>query len=408
MKKAQFAAMAAVVTMSAVARGQVCEPEIVYSSPAEEGRAGPPLVAGDLLYVSTSPPPWAGGAAGGLRIYDLSDPLAPRERSRLEPGRAARIAATGDLVIIGGYRYPKGYLQTVDVSNPDAPRLLGELELEGGVRDVCAVGSTVYATVGTSGVVEIGLVIIDITDPESPAIVSILETPGRAAGLAVEGSLAYIADGDGGLRIVDVADPTAPREVGSLTAGISMNQVAAADRLARIGGGGAVLIVDVIDPTAPAVLATLPHPAFFGVVEVGIAPPLIWFSVAESGRRGSLIAVDASDPSSPVIAGALDITGGEITLALTFSLHDSAAYVVSNTIDGIGGIPLFQLRTVDISSCADCSADCDGSGSLDFFDFLCFQNLFAAGDPQADCDGSGGLDLLDFLCFQNRFVAGCP
>jgi hypothetical protein len=54
-----------------------------------------------------------------------------------------------------------------------------------------------------------------------------------------------------------------------------------------------------------------------------------------------------------------------------------------------------------------CIADCDGSGSLDFFDFLCFQNGFATGDPRADCDGSGALDFFDFLCFQNAFAAGC-
>ncbi|MFG0285802.1 MAG: hypothetical protein ACF8R7_15410 [Phycisphaerales bacterium JB039] len=55
-----------------------------------------------------------------------------------------------------------------------------------------------------------------------------------------------------------------------------------------------------------------------------------------------------------------------------------------------------------------CYADCDGSGSLDFFDFLCFQNAFAAGDDYADCDDSGSLDFFDFLCFQNEFAAGCP
>ncbi|MFG0285974.1 MAG: S8 family serine peptidase [Phycisphaerales bacterium JB039] len=55
----------------------------------------------------------------------------------------------------------------------------------------------------------------------------------------------------------------------------------------------------------------------------------------------------------------------------------------------------------------DCYADCDGSGALDFFDFLCFQNAFAAGEPYADCDGSGALDFFDFLCFQNAFAAGC-
>ncbi|MFG0284183.1 MAG: GC-type dockerin domain-anchored protein [Phycisphaerales bacterium JB039] len=45
---------------------------------------------------------------------------------------------------------------------------------------------------------------------------------------------------------------------------------------------------------------------------------------------------------------------------------------------------------------------------MTFFDFLCFQNLFAAGDPGADCDGDGSLTFFDFLCFQNAFAAGCP
>ncbi|MFG0282856.1 MAG: GC-type dockerin domain-anchored protein, partial [Phycisphaerales bacterium JB039] len=54
-----------------------------------------------------------------------------------------------------------------------------------------------------------------------------------------------------------------------------------------------------------------------------------------------------------------------------------------------------------------CYADCDGSGALDLFDFLCFQNMFVMGDPYADCDQSGALDLFDFLCFQNEFAAGC-
>ncbi len=57
---------------------------------------------------------------------------------------------------------------------------------------------------------------------------------------------------------------------------------------------------------------------------------------------------------------------------------------------------------------AGCYADCDMSGALDFFDFLCFQNEFQNGTAYADCDGSGGLDFFDFLCFQNAFAAGCP
>ena len=56
-----------------------------------------------------------------------------------------------------------------------------------------------------------------------------------------------------------------------------------------------------------------------------------------------------------------------------------------------------------------CYADCDGSGSLDIFDFLCFQNSFVLGEPYAcDCDPVPVCDIFDFLCFQNAFVGGCP
>ena len=57
---------------------------------------------------------------------------------------------------------------------------------------------------------------------------------------------------------------------------------------------------------------------------------------------------------------------------------------------------------------ADCPADLDGDGVLSVFDFLEFQNLFAAGDLRADFDGDGTLTLFDFLEFQNQFDMGCP
>jgi hypothetical protein len=77
---------------------------------------------------------------------------------------------------------------------------------------------------------------------------------------------------------------------------------------------------------------------------------------------------------------------------------------VPGELDGI----LAVFDNVVIESDGGCYADCDESGDLDFFDFLCFQNAFAAGEPYADCDGNGSLDFFDFLCFQNEFAAGCP
>ncbi|MFG0285801.1 MAG: GC-type dockerin domain-anchored protein [Phycisphaerales bacterium JB039] len=68
----------------------------------------------------------------------------------------------------------------------------------------------------------------------------------------------------------------------------------------------------------------------------------------------------------------------------------------------------FVIRCIVEPVADDCYADCDGDGELTFFDFLCYQNLFAAGDLAADCDGDGTLNFFDFLCFQNEFAAGCP
>lgn len=56
----------------------------------------------------------------------------------------------------------------------------------------------------------------------------------------------------------------------------------------------------------------------------------------------------------------------------------------------------------------DCIADCDGDGSVNTLDFLCFLNAFNGGDPSSDCDGNGTINTLDFLCFLNEFAAGCP
>jgi hypothetical protein len=73
-----------------------------------------------------------------------------------------------------------------------------------------------------------------------------------------------------------------------------------------------------------------------------------------------------------------------------------------------GNVTAWDNLVIEQIESGVCYADCDESGELDFFDFLCFQDAFAAGDPYADCDESGELDFFDFLCFQNAFAAGCP
>jgi hypothetical protein len=54
-----------------------------------------------------------------------------------------------------------------------------------------------------------------------------------------------------------------------------------------------------------------------------------------------------------------------------------------------------------------CIADCNGNGSLNILDFVCFQQKFQAGEQSADINGDGNLNILDFVAFQQKFQQGC-
>ena len=126
------------------------------------------------------------------------------------------------------------------------------------------------------------------------------------------------------------------------------------------------------------------------------------------GRQVDLIArLDPGEGWSGLGAG---LSGGTVPSVSKMGLLDDAHGTWLYAAGGFTDVAGAPAPTVARWGCADggCYADCDGSGSLDFFDFLCFQDAFAAGDPYADCDGSGSLNFFDFLCYQNEFAAGCP
>ncbi|MCA9278930.1 MAG: multicopper oxidase domain-containing protein [Phycisphaeraceae bacterium] len=76
-------------------------------------------------------------------------------------------------------------------------------------------------------------------------------------------------------------------------------------------------------------------------------------------------------------------------------------HILEHEDDGMMG----QFVVVDNNICY---ADCDQSGTLNIFDYICFGNLYAAQDPSADCDQNGLFDVFDFMCFQSSFALGCP
>jgi hypothetical protein len=70
-------------------------------------------------------------------------------------------------------------------------------------------GNYAYVTDGSAG-----LRVISVADPAHPTEVGYCDTPGHAWGVAVIGDYAYVADDEAGLRVISVADPAHPSEVG--------------------------------------------------------------------------------------------------------------------------------------------------------------------------------------------------
>ena len=52
--------------------------------------------------------------------------------------------------------------------------------------------------------------------PAAPREIAFLDTPGAAIDVEVAGNIAYVADGNRGVRSIDVSNPRAPRTLGPL------------------------------------------------------------------------------------------------------------------------------------------------------------------------------------------------
>lgn len=117
-------------------------------------------------------------------------------------------------------------LETVDLSKlPQAPTRLGSVTLPsstyGGWGKIRLVGSTIYVSSCKQAEYAGGLRVINVSNPSAPAIVGSLNVadvgsvPWSGVGLDVVGTRAYIV-GKTALHVLDVTTPSSLKEVASL------------------------------------------------------------------------------------------------------------------------------------------------------------------------------------------------
>jgi hypothetical protein len=279
-------------------------------------------ISGNYLSVAT-------GSHGELRVFDVSDSLAPFEAGRYEsPLReAVSVTAVGDIAYVADSGFG---LRIIDIANPSSPILTGFHETSSDIVDLAVEG--IYAYVIRS----YGLDIIDVEIPSKPQKTGHFDLSEFPAGIAVDNNLAYVTRFQG-LRIVDVSNLAALAEVGSFQVPDYANGVAIDGNFAYIAGGdtqnGQLLILDVANP---AVVneeghADIPGPAS----DVAIDGNHAYVAAYWAGLR----VITVTDPSNPSEEGFYDTSG----FARAVAIAGVYAFVADER-DG--------LRMIDIANSA--------------------------------------------------------
>ncbi len=133
---------------------------------------------------------------------------------------------------------------------------VGYYDTPGEAMDICVMnwGGPIYAYVADGNS---GLRIIDVSTPSTPTELGHCDTPGTAYGVCIRGvphqeAFAFIADGNSGLRIIDISNPSNPTEVGHYDTPGTAYGVCLYGAYAYVADGNSgLLIIDISNPSNP-------------------------------------------------------------------------------------------------------------------------------------------------------------
>jgi hypothetical protein len=216
-----------------------------------------------------------------LNVLDLDHPSSPLQSKATQlfdtpaPGVVAAqdhlaVVASEGTLRSGGVL--PGAIVVVQHDLPEGPRVIGRLDL----TQVQALNPDIHFTsgrlVGTRAYFTTNepptLAIVDLTQPSAPAVLNWVPLTGDPAAVAVRGGVAYVAAGATGLHIVPVAVPADAAEVAVVAAGKAVDVIDAAAPGGAASGSPAVLhvadadgalrVFDLADPLAPRQIDVMP------------------------------------------------------------------------------------------------------------------------------------------------------
>jgi len=158
--------------------------------------------------------------SGGLMVFDVGNPAQPESIAAIDQNTdfIGRITIAGDYAyVIDGYSGSPFWLRTFSLADPAAPVCVNTLHITNyasGFFGFAAANGYLYLGRGW------GFYTYSLADPAAPQLVGSCDLPHalefHVEDLALLDNYSYVAYAYGGVRIIDVSDPTHPTEVGSV------------------------------------------------------------------------------------------------------------------------------------------------------------------------------------------------
>ncbi|MCP4535598.1 MAG: hypothetical protein GY832_00455 [Chloroflexi bacterium] len=237
---------------------------------------------------------------GNLYILDVSDPTSLAQvgvyglnnmQSEFPTNRswfASGVAVSGDYAYVTGGPYHSNSgeecgMSVVDISNAISPTIAGVMRC----GDVAWEGQSItlqenYAYIAAD---DDGLRIIDISNPSGPKEVSHIEGIGKIWDVQVMGSYAYLAADDSGLQIVDITNPSALNLIATFkTAGRALRAYIANGYVYIAASDAGLRVIDISNPNNPTEVAYYDTTGY--VYSVSVVNGYIYVA---DGKEGLLI-----------------------------------------------------------------------------------------------------------------------
>jgi len=291
-------------------------------------------LAGDVAYVLGS----------GVTAIDISDPDRPVARGTLPVAQYAHdIAAVGHVAVVVDADREYTYFRVLDFTDSEQPVETASL-IWGRPWYQVGVWGHAYVASGNGRIYAFKLearvdwplaeddgtmLVVDVADPAHPRIVGSVRLGGglAAEGLAVSGGRLAVALGEqptgwgdsvdpaiaGALRLVDVTDAADPAEIGRYVPPYRATSLAISGQLLCVADNSLLNLVDVTDPAVPQLASSI---SFGGVRQIAPIGDAGYFALLTESQ---LAVLDARVPQTPRVVSRLDLVVYDIAVAGGFA-----------------------------------------------------------------------------------------